>query len=207
MVAILALIVLSGCIGSGDGDDPSPGTPSQPGGTASEVAVPEGWSTHAGEGFEVSFPADWEQTDVGQLAFNIMGSGDGVQPLASVEAVPAANVPAQERIEFFTAPIAAGTDSFEVVDDEEFSVPTASDGHLREVTYVGAGPSGEELEIHEYLVVVLGDGVDVHLRAAAPEELFADAAPTLRDIASTLVITPDTFLPAATPSPGAPSPT
>lgn len=201
VVAVIALVALTGCTDSGgENADPSR-SPSRDSTSATVATVPDGFITHAGEGFEVSFPDDWEPTsDLGQLAFNVVGDDGDVPPLVSVEAVPTADVAAEERIEFFTAPVAGGTDSFEVVGEESFTVPTADDGYLREVTYVGAGPDGEDLEVQEYLVVVVGDVVDVHLRAAAPAEGFDDVEPTLRQIASTLIVTPETF-PDASASP------
>lgn len=170
MGALVAAGLLAACT-SGDREAPA-GT----GPTA------DGWATYEGDGVTFSHPPDWEIRDEGEGRVDVVGPETGeLPPMVVVRWAAPVGLSATESLQAATGNVVTTVPDAEPGEVETFETSAGLEAVKRRIEYTEPLDDGA-VPVVELQAVVLGDDVEVLVRAAHPADGFEQFEDIVEDL-------------------------
>lgn len=177
-VVATAMMLLSGCTG---GDDPEEAAP-----TPREDAVPEGWVVFEGDGVTLAHPPDWEVREEGDTRLDLGGpEGSELPAIISVRWAAPVGLSASESLQAATGNVVTTMPDAEPGEAETFETSGSLEAAKRHIQYTQPVSDGE-IEMIELQAIVLGEEVEVLVRAAHEADEFDQVEDTFEGIIDTI---------------------
>jgi hypothetical protein len=178
-IALTGLLVV-GCTG----DDPAP---TETG--AATAPVPEGWTTYEGDGVTFAHPSDWQVRDESDDRVDVVGpEGGDFAPIVSVRWGPPQGMAPSDSLDVVAANLVNTLPDVEPGEIEPLEVAGSIDGATRRVEYTQPLEDGE-IPVVEIQAKVLGEQVEVLVRAAHRADEFDQVEDVFEDIVASLDVT------------------
>lgn len=181
-VAAVATMLLTGCTG---------GDPEEAATTPRSEAVPEGWVTYQGDGVTLAHPPDWEIREESDTRVDLVGpEGGDLAPIVSVRWTAPVGLSASESLQAATGNVVTTMPDVEPGEAETFQTAGSLDAAKRRLEYTQPLTDGE-IAVVELQAVVLGDAVEVLVRAVHRADEFEQVEPTFEDIVASIDVVAD----------------
>lgn len=176
-VVAAALTLLAGCT---DGDPEEAATPPR------GDAVHEDWVTYERDGVTLAHPPDWEVRDEGEGRVDLVGpEGGDLAPIVSVRWDSPVGLSASESLQAATGNVVTTMPDVEPGEAETFETAGSLEAAKRRIEYTQPLSDGE-IAVIELQAVVLGEAVEVLVRAVHRADEFEQVEDTFEDIAASI---------------------
>lgn len=173
------------------------GDPDVTGTDAATPAVPDGWTTHETPVVTFAYPPDWEVRDESEGRVDVVGpEGGDLAPIVSVRWDAPQGVSASEGLEVTAAGLATSIGDVDPGEIEPLEVAGSVDAATRRLTYTQPLEGGEEMPVVEVQAMVLGEQVEVLVRAVHRADEFDVVEDVFADVIASLDVTAATSGPA-----------